>query len=105
MDAPRWLSAAARTHVDGEFRTVVGVLGDDGGQPRLADADRYELRMGSDETVHNGYLGLVVVTPERMDDPSHLVRATRMQVALQMLADLGVKAFVRGGLVVLEARW
>jgi hypothetical protein len=28
-----------------------------------------------------------------------------MQIALQMLADLGVKAFVRGGLVVLEARW
>lgn len=93
MTRPAWLDAVPREYRRHD-RTMVGVIGEDG-----------ILRVGSDETVRSGYIGLVVVTPERLDDPSHLVRATRMQIALQMLADLGVKAFVRGGLVVLEVRW
>lgn len=97
MTRPAWLDVVPKEHRRHD-RTMVGAIGEDGIDIRRADhADTYELRVGSDETV--------VVTPERLDDPSHLVRATRMQIALQMLADLGVKAFVRGGLVVLEARW
>lgn len=105
MTRPAWLDVVPKEHRRHD-RTMVGAIGEDVIDIRRADhADTYELRVGSDETVRSGYFGLVVVTPERLDDPSHLVRATRMQIALQMLADLGVKAFVRGGLVVLEARW
>lgn len=101
MSAPAWVAALPR-----EQPGRVGAFVEDGVAPHRAEhVDAYEIRMGSQETLNAGYIGVVMVTPERLEDPSHLVRATRMQIALQMLADLGVKPRMMGGLVVLEARW
>lgn len=102
MERPKWLTALPREYVLG-WRSQVGAL--DGGRPdtlKVAEADHFEIRVGSDLTLAGGYFGLVKVTPERLHDPSYIVAVTRLAAALQTLSDLEVRASARGGFVVLE---
>lgn len=81
----------------------VGVFVEDGIPFRRADhVDAYEIRMGSQETLNAGYLGVIMVAPERAADAGHLVKVARMQMAMQTLADLGVRVSMMGAFIRLE---